>query len=386
MNEAKFVIDTLGNLQYSSTFTAGTFELTNDSNSQDIVSITLDLSSAIFPDLVFDPLGNAGDTTAKGFSFDNANDAGNTVAISNYPFNSAATPFSSLRDGGYDVMKLDFDSFEPGQTLKFSVDVDPTSIKGAGDPGPSDSGSISGLELVGATITVKFADDSELTGQVYRTPGSEVASEVTLSAAPQAAPEITAVGFDGSATVGDANQTIKITGTPGAEVSVLILEGGLYTEANGGNDIDPFEANRAIAVNELTATVGANGTVDVPVTLTYSDVDGSGGLNYIVAKYQGSNSAVTAPVVLEYTPGGTTDPGDVTDPTAPTATLNTVNISKLENGAAPASFTITYSDDQGINTGTIDANDLLVTAPNGAQMAVSLVNVDNAGNGTPRTA
>ncbi|MEL6788089.1 MAG: hypothetical protein AAFO76_11910, partial [Cyanobacteria bacterium J06607_15] len=349
MNEAKFTIDTLGNLQYSSTFTAGTFELTNNSNSQDIVSITLDLSSAIFPDLVFDPLGNAGDTTAKGFSFDSASDAGNTVAISNYPYNSAAAPFSSLRDGGYDVMKIDFDSFGPGQTLKFSVDVDPTSIKGAGDPGPSDSGSISGLELVGATITVKFADDSELTGQVYRSPGSEVASEVTLAAAPQAAPEIAAIGFDGSATVGDANQTIKITGTPGSEVSVLILEGGLYTEANGGNDIDPFEANRAIAVNELTATVGANGTVDVPVTLTHSNVDGSGGLNYIVAKYQGANSAVTSPVVLEYTPGMTTNPGANTDLTAPTAVLNTTAHTKNAQGVAPLEFSITYSDDQAIN-------------------------------------
>jgi|GEM_PF-2314351 len=313
MNEALFSIDTLGNLQYSSTFTQGTFQLTNNSNLQDIVSITLDLSSAIFPDLVFDPLGNAGDTTAKGFNFDSQNDAGNTIAISNFPYNNAATPFTNARDGGYDVMKIDFDSFQPGQTLKFSVDVDPTSIQGAGDPGPSDSGSVSGLELVGATITVQFADNTELTGQVYRTPGSDVASEVNLTTTAQAAPEIEAIGFDGAATVGDANQTIKITGNPGAEVSLLILEGGLYTEANGGNDIDPFEANRAVAVNEITATIGANGTVDVPVELTYTEVDGSGGLNYIVAKYQDGNSLISDRVVLEYNPGGTTDPG-TTDP------------------------------------------------------------------------
>ena len=571
MNEALFSIDTLGDIQYSSSFTNGTFQLTNNSDSQDIVSITLDLSTAIFPDLVFDPLGNAGDTTAKGFSFDSENDGGNTVAISNYPFNDAATPFSGSHDGGYDVMTIDFDSFQPGQTLKFSVDVDPTSIQGAGDPGPSDSGSVSGLELVGATVTVKFADNTELTGQVYRILGSDVVSEVTLSTTPQPAPEIEAIGFDGAATVGDANQTIRVTGNPGAEVSLLIVEGGFYT-GNGGidPDPDPYEANRALDVNEITATIGTDGFVDVPVNLTYTEVDGSGGLNYIVAKYQGDNSLVSDRVVLEYNPGATTDPGTtdpgttdpgttdpgttdpgttdpgttdpgtqpplaegvirieaedykagingteyfdfdpnsnnggayrpteavdiettgdvdggfnvgwiqdgefltydvdiaeagnynvvlrvatpseaqgldvviggqtytanfgftggwqtyqdvvvsnvnlgagaqelrlnmkssdfnlnyielvpsepVVDVTAPTAVLNTATVSQPVDGSTAANFTITYSDDNAVDTATIDANDLTVTAPDGTEMAVSLVSIDTAENGTPRTA
>ena len=312
MNEALFSIDTKSNLQFGSTFTAGSFELTNNFDSQeDIVSITLDLSSAIFSDLVFDPIGNAGDTTAKGFEFDSQNDEGNTVSISNYPFSDPAAPFSSVRNGGYDVLTLDFASFQPGQTLRFSADVDPTSIQGSDDPGPSDSGSISGLELVGATVTVKFADDTELTGQVYRTSGSEVASEVTLAAEPQAAPEIEAIGFDGAATVDDANQTIRVTGNAGAEVSLLIVEGGFYT-GGGGVDPDPdaFEANRALVINEQTDTIGDDGFVDINVNLTYTDVDGSGGLNYIVAKYQG-NSLISDRVILEYNPDGTTDPGTI---------------------------------------------------------------------------
>ncbi|MEL6930584.1 MAG: carbohydrate-binding protein [Cyanobacteria bacterium J06600_6] len=318
MNEALFSIDPQSTLEFSSTFTAGSFQLTNSSDSQDIVSITLDLSSALFPDLVFDPTGDAGDTTAKGFEFDSQNDPGNTISIANFPFNDPSTPFSRIRNGGYDVLSLEFTSFKPGQVLKFSADVDPTSIQGADDPGPSDSGSISGLELVGATITVKFADDTELTGQVYRTAGSEVASEVTLAAAPQTAPEIEAIGFDAAATVNDANQTIRVTGNAGSEVSLLIVEGGFYT-GGGGVDPDPdaFEANKAIAVKEITATIGNGGFVDVPVNLTYTEVDGSGGLNYIVAKYQG-NSLVSDRVVLEFNPDGTTDPGTIdpgtTDP------------------------------------------------------------------------
>ena len=322
MNEALFSIDTQSNIQFSSTYTPGSFELTNNSDSQNIVSITLDLSSAIFSDLVFDPNGNAGDATAKGFEFDSQNDEGNTVSIANYPFGDPSVPFSGVRNGGYDVLTLNFDSFQPGQTLRFSADVDPTSIQGAEDPGPSDSGSISGLELIGATVTVRFADNTELTGQVYRTPNSEVASEVTLAATPQAAPEIEAIGFDGAATVDDANQTIRVTGNAGAEVTLLVVEGGFYT-GGGGVDPDPdaFEANRAIAVNELTAIIGDNGFVDVPVNLTYTEVDGSGGLNYIVAKYQG-NSLVSDRVILEYDPNGTTDPGTTNpDPNPGTGTV-----------------------------------------------------------------
>ena len=323
MNEALFSIDSQSSIRFSSTFTPGSFQLTNNSDSQNITSITLDLSSAIFPDLVFDPTGSAGDATAKGFEFDSQNEAGNTITVADYPFNDPVTPFSGVRNGGYDVLTLNFTGFEPGQTLKFSADVDPTSIQGADDPGPSDSGSISGLELVGATITVKFADDTELTGQVYRTPNSEVASEVTLAAAPQAAPAIAAIGFDGTATVNDANQTIRVTGNAGAEVSLLVVEGGFYTGGEGGGvdpDPDAFEANRAIAVNELTATIGDAGFVDIPVNLTYTEVDGSGGLNYIVAKYQG-NSLVSDRVVLEYDPNSIISPNPNPNPNPGTGTL-----------------------------------------------------------------
>ncbi|MEL6493789.1 MAG: carbohydrate-binding protein [Cyanobacteria bacterium J06623_7] len=544
MNEALFLIDSVGGLTFSSTFTAGTFQLTNNSDTQDIVSISLDLRDAIFPDLVFDPNGEAGDSTARGFQFDSQNNADNTIAITDFPFANAAVPFSSPHDGGFDVLTINFDSFEPGQTLRFSTDVDPTSIQGSDDPGPNDSGSISGLELTGARISVRFADDTELTGQVYRTPNSDSGSEVTLTPTTTAAPEISAIGLDASATVGDANQTIRVTGTAGSEVSLLVLEGAFYTEADGGFDPDPFEANTAIAVNELNVTIGADGFVDVPVSLTRTDA-ADGGLNYIVAKYQAGNSLVSDRLVIEYEPGatnpGTPDPGDsnpnipagtirieaedykagtngteffdfdeanlggafrpnepvdieatsdvgggfnvgfiqdgefltydvevaqagtynivlrvatpsadtqtaeVTlngqtytatfeftgsfqeytdvlvanvnlpagtqelrldarsndfnlnyidfvaaepgaDTAAPTAVLNTTSLTKQADGVAPATFTITYSDNVGVNVNTIDGNDLTVTAPDGTEMAATLVSVDTPGNGTPRTA
>ena len=562
MNAATFLINSDGGLTFSSTFTAGTFQLTNNSDSQDIISITLDLRDAIFPDLVFDPNGEAGDSTARGFQFDSQNDEGSTIAIANFPFANAAAPFSSPHDGGYDVLTINFDSFKPNQTLRFSADVDPTSIKGSNDPGPNDSGSVAGLELVGATITVKFADNTELTGQVYRTPDSDSGSQVDLTPTTTAAPEISVIGFDAAATVGDANQTIRVEGNAGAEVSLLLLEGAFYTEANGGFDADPFEANTAIAVNEIMATIGANGSVDVPINLTRTNADG--GLNYIVAKYQDGNSLISDRLILEYAPGttdpGTTDPGTpdpetpdpgtpdpgtpalagtiriqaedykagtngteyldftpenlgaknlgeedryrpnepvdievtkdisggynvafiqdgefltydveiaqagtydmvlrvatfgeetksaevtingqtytvdfdvpgswqdwqnvvvrnveltagtqellikalssdfnlnyidliaaepIIDEVAPTAVLNTTSLTKQVDGVAPANFTVIYSDNNAIADNTVDTNDLIVTAPDGTEMAVELVSIDTPGNGSPITA
>ena len=552
MNAATFLINSDGGLTFSSTFTAGTFQLTNNSDSQDIISITLDLKDAIFPDLVFDPNGEAGDSTARGFQFDSQNDEGSTIAIANFPFANAAAPFSSPHDGGYDVLTINFDSFKPNQTLRFSADVDPTSIKGSNDPGPNDSGSVAGLELVGATITVKFADNTELTGQVYRTPDSDSGSQVDLTPTTTAAPEISVIGFDAAATVGDANQTIRVEGNAGAEVSLLLLEGAFYTEANGGFDADPFEANTAIAVNEIMATIGANGSVDVPINLTRTNADG--GLNYIVAKYQDGNSLISDRLILEYAPGttdpgtpdpGTPDPGTpalagtiriqaedykagtngteyldftpenlgaknlgeedryrpnepvdievtkdisggynvafiqdgefltydveiaqagtydmvlrvatfgeetksaevtingqtytvdfdvpgswqdwqnvvvrnveltagtqellikalssdfnlnyidliaaepIIDEVAPTAVLNTTSLTKQVDGVAPANFTVIYSDNNAIADNTVDTNDLIVTAPDGTEMAVELVSIDTPGNGSPITA
>ena len=50
---------------------------------------------------------------------------------------------------------------------------------------------------------------------------------------------------------------------------------------NGGYDIDPYEANKAISVAQQAFTIGSGGFVDVPVTLTKSHAEG--GLNQIVA-------------------------------------------------------------------------------------------------------
>jgi len=83
---------------------------------------------------------------------------------------------------------------------------------------------------------------------------------------------------------------------------------------------------------------------------------------------------------IEFVPvtgGGGPTPGD-------TAALNTGNIT------APSSdrhrFTVTYSDNTGIDASSIDNADVRVTGPNGYSQTATLVSVNSTTDGTPRTA
>ena len=378
MNDVLFVINAGADIYTSSTFAPNSFKITNLSTSgKDITSITLDLSQAIFPDLVYDPEGKAGDAVAKGFEVD--------VDPSSVPGTSGVASFEYLkpRDGGYDELKIVFNDFKPNKTLEFSIDTDPTSTKGAEQNTSKHYGSISGLELVGAIATVTFTDGEVLTGQFYRTPDSDTGSQATLAANLATAPTIEAVGLNTTATVADANQTIKVTGTPGSQVSLLVVDGALLIEGEG-NDIDPFEANTAFAVDEITATIAANGTVDVPVTLTRTaTANGTGGLNYIVAKYQNGNT-VSSKVVLEYEPTAIdpgTNPGNASDTVVPTAMLDAVAVTDFSK---PHTFSVTYTDNVAIQAEAIDASDVKVTAPDGVTVLSATLNdvVDIKGDGT----
>lgn len=375
MNEALFIIDPGFGINESSTFTAESFQLTNNSSDQDIVKVVLDFSTAIFPDLVYDPDDDnnpAGDSVTKAFS----NDSASGIGIVSHTGKEA-------RSGGYDELEIIFDDFKPGQTLKFSLDADPTSTKGATPPGLNHSGSVSGLELVGATTEVTFADGETLKGQFYRLPNSDTGSQVILTATPTTAPIIEAVGLNPEATVTRANQTIRVTGTPGSQVSLLIVEGALYIENNGSDlDLDPFEANTALIANELMATIGNDGTVDVPVTLTRTDAI-NGGMNYIVARYQDGNT-VSSKVTLELDPAATpapVNPKNNADTVVPTAVLDAPELAQLDQ---PYTFSVTYTDNVAVEAEAIDANDVKVIAPDGVTILPATLSgvVDVKGDGT----
>lgn len=279
----------------ASTFTPSSFQLTNNgANSQSITQVSIDLTTAILPDMVFDPDGLAGDTVAKDLTIDS--DPGTGFISHSY---------SGFHDQGYDILSLAFSDFDPGETLTFSVDVDPTSIQGSPAPGPNESGSVSGLELAGATITVTFDDSTTMTGNLYRIANSNSGSEMILRTALPSAPTVEVLGVPNPPTsVGSANQIVRINAPAGHSVSVLVVEGGLFTAGlpGGGFDLDPFEANSAIQIREYNGVISRDGQADVPIVLSNSNA--SGGLNHILVILKnayGMAGATAEPIILELT-------------------------------------------------------------------------------------
>ncbi len=278
----------------ASTYDSGSFVVSNDSlNGERLMELRIDLSTAVFPDMVFDPHGTAGDTVAKdvvvdlreGLSFDGHS-------------------YDAPHGGGYDQLTLRFRNFDRGDRFAFSVDVDPTSITGVGAPGPYQTGSVGGLELVGATVTATFDNGESITNQVWRMAGQgdhSGAVAVLRPGLPQR-PAIEVVGVATPAAVSEAAHTVRVSGPVGRPVVVLVIEGGLFLDGvpGGGTDIDPFEANTALNTREYTAVVGLSGTVDVDVTLRKSLPQG--GINLITAAFDdhyGIKGLVAAPLVVE---------------------------------------------------------------------------------------
>ncbi len=282
----------------ASTFNRSALIIANQSlGGQRLIELRIDLSTAIFPDMVFDPTGAAGDTVFKDVQVNVRGDQGYSRA------------YEQPRDGGFDVLVLRFSNFDPGEPFEFSVDVDPTSITGVSAPGPGESGSVAGLELVGATITAKFDNGATLTNQAYRLADSGAAGSnhggalAIMRAGVPARPGVSLLGVATPAEVTNAAQTVRVVGPVGRLVTVLVVEGGLFLGGvpGGGFDIDPFEANSAVAVREYAAVVGPEGYVDVAVGLTRTTPES--GIHAITAVFDdhyGLKGLVAAPLVVEW--------------------------------------------------------------------------------------
>jgi hypothetical protein len=282
----------------ASTYNTGSFRLVNISrNDEQLTELRIDLTTGIFPDMVFDPFGAAGDRVAKDVTVDVRQGLG-----------FDGHEYEGPHDGGYDVLILKFHSFDSGDEFWFSVDVDPTSIAGVGAPGPFDTGSVGGLELVGATITATFGDGSVLTNQVSRMtdPGNggrtHSGAIAVLRPGLPGRPVVAVSGISGPAVVSSANQIVRVSGPVGRPFVLLVVEGGLFTEGvpNGGFDLEPFESNTAVDVREYSGVLGPGGTADVAITLSKSMPEG--GINLIAAyldNHYGVAGLVAEPLVLQ---------------------------------------------------------------------------------------
>jgi len=298
-------IDPGETLDTSSTFTTGSFSITNlATDGPAIESVRFDLSTAILPDQVFDLDGAAGDPVGKDFTPDRGAEVTGL----------ASHTFFGPHDGGFDVLEIFFADFQPGESFSFSVDVDPTSIQGAPQPGPEVAGKVSGLELTGSTLTVAFSDGSVLTGQPFRIPGSLTGSQAILRTTAPAAATLEVVGAAAlPTTVTAAEQTIRVRGPVGAAATLLIAEAALLLETvpGGGFDIDPFEANKIIRVDQQSGTVGANGYVDFPLLLERSHPNGGiYALSAVLVAADGQTGPM-ASAVLAYDPAPSAGDGSV---------------------------------------------------------------------------
>lgn len=256
------------NIQKSN-FGRNAFTITN-TGGKTITTVELDVTDALYPDTVFDPEGVAGDSVAKALKIDTPGQTGIRQAQNVKP-----SPY--LGQGGskgYEGLRLEFDSalddgFNPGETVGFSIDMDPNSIAGT-RKGPLDRGAhprwdvggVSGAELIGSTFTVTFEDGTTATGQLHGTATQAGSHGQATENLP---------GHEVSVTVNDLkpgeNGTynadalrIIVNGPAGHTARVILTEGFIQPVAPYNDALrqqlqtladSPFPANNAIAFQTL---------------------------------------------------------------------------------------------------------------------------------------
>jgi hypothetical protein len=323
----------------ASTFSTAAFKLENlSSGGQQLTSVTIDLSGSILAGMVFDPAGAAGDTVAKGFTVDGQ--------VGSFTV-SSATFGNGSNTAGFKTLTLQLQGFDPGETLQFSVDVDPASIQGVAAPGPGEAGSVAGVELTGAAVAFSFGTTT-LTNELFKEPSSAGGATVLAKGGLPATPTVTVTGVSGTTgTVSSVEQTVNISGPAGATARVLVMEGGAFTQGVPASapDLGPFEANSAVNVTTYDVLLDSQGQGQVQVTL--KDSVPEGGLNRITAAVLGTDGAsgpASAPIALAL---ATTTPNFVQ------STLS---------GIATADFTsLQFGPDERLYVSTVDGTILALT-------------------------
>ncbi len=276
------------------TYDAYSFNITNYSTSPfyNIVQLKINLSTAIMKDIFFDPFGTAGDQVYKSLTVD----AGGSAT----GFTAASYAFYDGNTGGYRELILNFASsgsstFGQFNTLSFSADIDHSSLKNYS--GPENTGRISGLDLVGANVSIEFSDGTILSSQLTPVKDCHGKAEVILSdkCAASGLPTLvpTTVPFSPTYTY-DTQHQIRLLGPPNKNVILYQVEGALdlKTERHIPSpfDIDEHEENTLLSLLVDTFTLGSFGLIDVPVTL--DNTAANGGRNHFFAITIGDSSGI----------------------------------------------------------------------------------------------
>ncbi|PEN12830.1 hypothetical protein CRI94_12560 [Longibacter salinarum] len=286
----------------ATTSSSGAFVVTNDSADGELIqSVRIDLRSALISDAVFDPLGTAGATDAVTLT---PADGGSSTGFSGHSFVEPTNGTDG--DDGYGVLELTFTEFDPTESFSFSVDVDPTSIKGTEPPGPNNAAHVSGLELTGTDVQMTFSTGLSYSSKIFRGYGSSTTSG-GVAIAKSGRPATPSISIDGittlPTTVNSAGQTVRVTGTPGETVRLLQTEAALHLPSTGGYQVSPYDVNSVKQVQEYTATLDNNGTAEISINLLNSSADGGYNvLSAVVVDQSGSQSDPSDRVLLKYEP------------------------------------------------------------------------------------
>ncbi|MAQ82764.1 MAG: hypothetical protein CMH12_05970 [Maritimibacter sp.] len=265
-----------------SNFGGDSFVLTN-TGTKKIVQLDIDVTDALYPDSVFDPFGLAGDTIAKQLEINS--DSGTGV---NAPTSAAYIGAGGI--DGFEGLRLTFDTatnggFEPGDTVGFSVDMDPNSIAGA-DKGTLDSGAdptwdiggISGAELIGSTFTITFEDGTTATGQQMGANNQGGSLGLASQDSPDLGVTLHVNGLDAGdvGTYADGGPTVTIQGEAGQTARIVLTKGIIQPVENNftGTYGDQLDAQlAALEASDFPANNAAEfQTVDILLDGTVQDI------------------------------------------------------------------------------------------------------------------
>ncbi|MEL7509558.1 MAG: carbohydrate-binding domain-containing protein [Cyanobacteria bacterium J06554_1] len=270
-----------------STFNDKSFTVENTGDKR-IAAIFIDITDALFPDTVYDPVGLAGDSAFRGLKFNTTGSSGAFEPSGD----DVLLPFFGIGGvDGYEGMLVTFDSnvdggYESGEIIKFGVDVDPNSVVGlpkkpvdinGNDPRLNnwDIAGVSGAELINAKVHVLFTDGTTAVGELVSDDsqggGVAVASQNTPNKEATLTVNNLAAGESGTYSQNDIQ--VLVSGTAGDTARVTLVQGFIQTfdyidpDGNPVNVSDkfigsPFPANNALKVQ----------TVDVLLDGTQQDI------------------------------------------------------------------------------------------------------------------
>ncbi|RMF62589.1 MAG: hypothetical protein D6742_19750, partial [Cyanobacteria bacterium J069] len=365
VGKAVLTVNLSSNNVQISNFGSNSFQITN-TGQKTIAQVEIDVTNALYPDSVFDPFGLAGDTASKPLQIDTNGNTG-VVAPSNASYIGVGG-----RDG-FEGIRLVFNpsvngGFQPGETLGFSVDMDPNSVAGTnksqldGGSSPSwDVGGVSGAELIGSTFTVTFTDGTTATGQLQGAGNQGGSKGIAAQDSPNLAVTLSVNGLNPGSigTYGSSGPSVIINGPAGKTARVVLTKGFIQP-------VNPYAAFLQTQLDTLAAAnFPANNAVEfqtVNIQLTGANQNISNLFNFSnVAAYNfvGEDKLPLGFVASVIDPSNSDLPlGPVTQPiylkfSSQSAPPNQVSILSTQPAAEPSAnglFTVSLSAPSAVNT------------------------------------